>query len=132
MILSKEDKFSDDQAVTVTVASTNVIDFGTAESGDGTVKELVVQVTEDFTAAGAATLGVKVQTSVDEVFSSPIDVVDLGTIAKETLIAGYRFPIRALPHGMKRWGRLYYTVTTGPMTAGKINAGIALDAQTNG
>lgn len=38
-----------------------------------------------------------------------------------------------IPRGdYKRYVRLYYTVATGPMTAGKITAGVTMGNQSNG
>jgi len=131
MIFDKTNLLSDHQAVTVTAVSTNVIDFGSAEVGPGTEKQLLIQVTEDFAAAGAATLQVKLQTDADEAFGSAKDLIDFGAIPKATLVAGFQLPIRSLPHGVEKYGRLSYTVATGPMKSGKLKAGIVLDRQTN-
>lgn len=128
---SKQDKFSDNQAITVTADSENSVFFGHGDAGPGTTKELVIQVTEEFSAAGAATLGITLRTDDDDAYPSPKDI-ELGTFAVDDLVDGFQIPVRALPHGLKDYGKLVYTVTDGPMLTGKMNAGIVLDRQTNG
>jgi hypothetical protein len=81
-------------------------------------------------AAGAGTLTVSLEVDDNSGFSSATTVWTSGAIPKATLVAGYRLPIEYLPKGInERYFRLYYTVATGPMTAGKITAGLMLDGQ---
>ena len=131
MILDKQNLFSDDQAITVTANSTNVIDLGAADKGPGTPLEIYIQATEAFTAAGAATLTVSLTTDDNASMSSATTLYTSAAIGKADLVAGYVVPIRALPTGAEQYLRLTYTVATGPMTAGKITAGIVLDRQEN-
>lgn len=133
MIADKQNIFSEDQAITVTAASTNVIDLGNDdaaiqalnEKGDA---ELLVQVTTAF--AGGTSLAVKLQSDDDEAFGSATDLIDTGAIVTATLVQGYKFRL-ALPEINEQYLRLYYTVV-GTMSAGKIFAGLVLDKQTNG
>lgn len=140
MILDNQTLFSDQQAVTATAASTNVIDLGPINTGirrdigPGKPIPVLIQVTEDFDAAGAATLAVALQVDDNSSFSSPKTVASLAPIALADLVAGYQVPLDYIPRGTdERYLRLNYTVATGPMTAGKVHAGIVLGGhQTNG
>jgi len=130
MILDKENLFSDDQAVTTTAASTNVIDTGAAkDSGPGTPMRVLAQVSEaDF--AGGTSIAVALQTATDAAFSSPVTLFTTAAIALADLVAGYQFAIGMVPKGALRYLRLNYTVV-GTMSAGKITAGIVFDKQQN-
>jgi hypothetical protein len=141
MLLSKQSLLSDQQAITASAASTNIMDLGATgtpirgnqlvrDIGAGTPVGFLAQVTEAFTAAGAGTLTVSLEVDDNSGFSSATTVWTSGAIPKATLVAGYRLPIEYLPKGInERYFRLYYTVATGPMTAGKITAGLMLDGQ---
>jgi hypothetical protein len=145
MILSAELLLSDDQAITSTAASTNYIDRGAPGTPHGAAAALdndwapgqpvpfEVLVNEAFTAAGAATLTVDLEMDDNTSFSSATTVLTSGAIGKATLIIGYNcFAGLYLPEGItERYLRLNYTVATGPMTAGKITAGISGGRQTN-
>lgn len=141
MILDLLTLFSDSQAVTVDAASTNVIDLGApgkaaynqvqlVRNNKGDCIPVLIQVTEDF--ATLTSLVVKIQGSVDEAFTSPIDLAASPSIAVATLKAGYIF--RMLPelpkNNIYRYIRMYYDCTGSTATAGKITAGIttAVDA----
>jgi hypothetical protein len=144
MIFDRTLLLSDQQAVTVTAPSTNVIDLratGRAykhaadlkrDLGIGAHVPFLIQVTEAFTAAGAGTLTVELQTDDNEAFASPTTVWTSGAIGKATLVPGYLVGfVNYLPKGVnERYFRLNYTVGTGPMTAGKIVAGVVADVQT--
>lgn len=132
MIIDKQNTLSDGQAITATANSTNVLDLGnTSRSDEGAPTILLAQVEEAFTAAGAATLTVTLETDDNESFSSATVLLSTAAIPKATLVRGYQLPISFLPANVERYIRLVYTVATGPMTAGKINAGIVLARQTN-
>ncbi len=115
--------FSDAQAVTSTADSTNVIDFGVAAVNKGAGTPLVLEVTVHtaFTATGAATMSVDVQDSADASSYASIGIYK-PTIGKATLIAGYAIYRGPLPHAFRRYMKLIYTVATGPMTAGALDA----------
>ena len=131
MILDKQNLFSEDQAVTATADSTNIIDLGDdLDLGLSSVIETFVQVTTDF--ATLTSLTVSLVTSADEAFSSPVTLVSSAAIAAADLVAGKQFSLRALPHDTDRYVKLTYTVGGSDATAGKIFAGLALDRQTNG
>ena len=132
MILDTQNSFTwnsstltDDQAITVTAASTNVIDLGAdRDIGKGIPVPILVQATAAFTAVGAATLTVALQTDDNASFSSASTVWTSTAIPKATLVQGYEIPINYVPRENERYLRLYFTVATGPMTAGTIVAGI--------
>ena len=132
MILDHELEFSNQQAVTASAPSQNVIDFGAARGvGVGAEMFLHVNVAEAFAASGAATVQIQLQQSSDEAFGSPEVVADLGTVTKAAGVAGYE-AILPLPLNIsKRYARLLYTVANGPLTAGKISAHIVDGYQKN-
>lgn len=125
-------RLSSAQALTVTAASTNTFDFSTAaQFGEGFHIGVMCQVGTTFTAAGAATLQVSAQGSLDNV--TFFDLLMTAVIAVADLIAGRQIlriglPLRqpnmaaSVPY---RYFRLYYTIATGPMTAGTVNAWLA-------
>lgn len=140
MILDNQTLLSNDQAVTASAASTNIIDLAPIASGivrdigKGKPIPLLVQVTEDFTAGGAATLAIDLQVDDNSSFSSPKTVDSIAATALADLKAGKQFNMDYIPRGTnERYMRLNFTVATGPMTAGKIKAGVLFAGhQTNG
>lgn len=135
MILDKQNLFSDDQAVTATARSTNVIDTGAAKDiGPGEPVEVLVQVTEDFVSGATdGTLVVALMTDVDAVIGTGGVVLhQSAAIAEADLVAGYKFSFSAVPNGAKRFLDLLLTVAgTGNFTAGKLTAGLLFDKQAN-
>lgn len=145
MIFDHQSMFSDAQAITASAASTNVIDLGdtgrvygaavdlTRDIGKGTPIPLLAQVVEAFTADGSATLTVALQVDDNDSFSSPKTVWTSPAIGKADLKPGKVFIPEYIPRGTdERYARMYYTVATGPMTAGKITAGVTMGNQSNG
>lgn len=130
MIIDKALQVSDDQAVTVTAASTDVIDFGQATPNSGMADRLsmVVTVGEAATAAGAATVTFSVQDSTDN--GSFSDVVSSAAIGKAALPLGAQVVI-PMPVLHRRYVRLNYTVGTGPLTTGKFSAQVVAGIQQN-
>lgn len=147
MILDLQTKFSDAQAVTVTALSNNVLDLRggltptlptlvdeSLQGGPGPGDILIVQVGTAFTAAGAATLTLTLLSdSTADLATSPTTHYTSAAIAVATLVAGYQILVTPLPGGRtyERYLGLNYTIATGPMTAGTINAFLtpARDAQ---
>lgn len=142
MIFSAQQIFSDDQAITASADSTNVIDLGVAATpfgaaaalnqdvGKGAGIPLLVQVTTAMEAVGAATLTFNVSTGATTALGTTIATV--GPIAKADLVAGYQIPIQILPNQItERYLGIEYVVATGPMTAGNVTAGITMGNQTN-
>ena len=132
MIIDKQNHFNyGKQAVTASAASTDVLDLGKAgvTYGAGSLF-LVSRVGAAFEAEGSATLTISLQTATDEAFTSPITVLSSGAIAKAALTANtimQKADLNALP--LQRYVRVYYTVATGPMTAGTIESFLTPDVK---
>ena len=126
MILDEQNLFSDEQAITATAASTNVLDLGKREIAFGTPVEIFIQVTQDFN--NLTSLKIAVQTSATENFSTAVDLVDQ-TILAANLTKGTVSSIKFLPKGNLGYMRLYYTVTGTAPTTGKILAGVTDGAE---
>lgn len=131
MIIDKSLQVSDAQAVTASAASTDVIDTGVANRAIGTDTSLALSITvdESATASGAATVTFSLQDSADN--STFADVVASAAIGKAALTAGKQPVLFKLPNGLRRYLRVYYTVATGPLTAGKFSAQIVMNGQNN-
>jgi len=133
MIIDKQNLFSEDQAVTATANSTNVIDMGADNSLVTTPNmkdaELWVQVTADF--ATLTSLTVTLTTDNDEAFGSETTLLSSAAIPAASLVAGYKFKFSMLPEGIERYLRLTYTVGGSNATAGTISAGLVLKSQTS-
>ncbi len=122
-----------DQAITASAASTDYIDLGVQgrDVGMGAQKFFALNITETMLAAGAATLTISMEKDDNVLFSSPIAVFTSAAIPKASLVAGYQMFIQ-IPVGLdERYVRFYYTVGTGPMTAGKITCGVVDAIQKN-
>ena len=141
MILSAQQLFSDDQAVTATALATNVIDLGIAATPYGAVAPLhqdvgkgspipvLVQVTSDF--ATLTSLTVTIESSAADAMTSST-VLSSQTIAVADLIAGKQTFVQVVPNGAdQRYLGVRYTVTGSNATAGTITAGITMGNQTN-
>lgn len=146
MIFDKTLQFSDQQAITVTAASTNAIDFGVMGRAYGHAADLsrdvaksvkiplLIQVTETFdTAAEDGTLKIDIELDSTDTFT-PDKTITIGTFTEAELVAGFQVPWTLLPQGINlRYARLKFTVGgAGAFTAGKISAGIVAAVQTNG
>jgi len=134
MILDKQALFSEDQALTTTAVSTNIIDLGADTTGTVTPNtkgmiELFAQITAD-TATGTS-VKVSLYMDNDEAFGSATLIGDTAVIVTASLVAGYKFALPRLPLPVERYLRLTYTIV-GTYDAGTITAGINLDQQTNG
>lgn len=143
MLLDKQNLFSDAQAITVTAVSTDKVDLnGTASTtgfttdtlgntpvndpGRSPELDVLFTVTEAFTAVGAATLTIALVTDEDPTLATPTTLVSTAAIGKALLVPGYQARL-SLPAGnaaADRYLGASYTVATGPMTAGKITAGL--------
>lgn len=142
MILSAQQLFSDDQAVTATAISENVIDLGVrgtpydaaaalnGDIGKGAKIPLLAQVTADF--ATLTSLTITVETSDNADLTSSTVLYSSGAIAAADLVEGYQLPIDVIPNGATgRYIGLRYTVGGSNATAGTITAGISMGNQTN-
>lgn len=130
MFIDKLLQVSNEQAVTASAASTDVIDFGQANPNVGLDdrSNMVITVDESATASGAATVTFSVQDSADN--SSFADVAVTAAIGKANLAAGQQVVI-PMPTKLRRYCRVYYTVATGPLTAGTFSAQIVTGIQQN-
>lgn len=136
MILSAKSLLSEDQAITATAISENVLEFldngivyGEAAAiarnlGAGTEIPLMLQVTETF--ATLTSLTITLETAANAALSSGAVVhYSSGAIAAASLVAGYKLPIRWLPVGtMGKYLGFRYTVGGSNATAGKITASL--------
>lgn len=130
-------------AITVTRASTNVIDLlAQRDIGDGgsPYMLLAVGVNAAFTAGGAATLQIQMQGSVDNATyytygeSRAFSIAELTPVGRLLVMPWPSVPVgtpgtTAIAGAAPRYLRLNYVVATGPMLTGSVNAQLVLDAQ---
>jgi hypothetical protein len=134
MIFDAYNKFSDDQAVTASAASTNIIDLAAVDSKIGSkalragALNLFVQITEAFN--NLTSLKFELQSSVDEAFTSPIGHHSETPLLAAIDAVGDRIELGRVPSDVARYIRLYYTVTGTAPTTGKIFAALTADDQT--
>ena len=121
MTFGYKNLFSDDQAVTATAASTDVIRFeeGGGNVGDGQNLRVYAQVTEDF--ATCTSLQVQLQSSPDN--SAWTTVLSGAAVPVASLKAGEVLLDVTVPKGMAEYHRLNYVVAGTAATAGKVFAG---------
>jgi hypothetical protein len=144
MLFDKQNLMLDNAAVTVSAVSNSIDLQGgavgvppgpgfTTDSRGNTISndigsspelDVLVTVTEQFTASGAATLTVSIVSDDDPNLGSPTVLISSAAIPKAALKPGYQFRL-PLPRGInERYLGLSMTVGTGPMTAGRLTAGI--------
>lgn len=141
MIFSINQLFSDDQAVTATAISTNVIDLGlpgtpfdavaplNQDIGKGAAIPVLVQVTEAFNTLTSLTITLEVSAAAG--LTSPV-VLATEVILLADLIIGKQMFNMVVPTGADlQFLGVRYTVTGTPPTLGKITAGITMGNQTN-
>ncbi len=117
MLLDQNAVLSDAQAVAANAASENVMDLGVA--GNAVPGGLFAVCRVDETVAGASAVGVALQTADTEDFATPQELAG-ASFAAADLTAGKTVFAVAVPAGVKRYVRAYYTVT-GSATAGKLS-----------
>lgn len=116
---------SDAQAVTATAASTNVIDLSAVapnlgRGGEQIYVQVVCNTTTD-SSGDAAVLAVTLEHSADN--SSFVQTgIGVTGLAQTSVTAGDILLTAALPPTLKRYVRVYYTVSTANYTAGKFDA----------
>ena len=123
MLLDQNTLFSDAQAVRSTTASTNTLDLTAA--GNTVPGRLIVWAHADTAFTGATQMVAALQTSDQADFST--GVVSLASVtlsATQLADTGKNLFAVALPTGLKRYLRMYYTVT-GTITAGAVSCGLA-------
>jgi len=139
MIFSAQQLFSDDQAITASADSTNVIDLGVAgtpygaaaalnqDIGKGAKIPLLVQVTEVFD--NLTSLEIKISTGATTALGT---TVISKVVLLADLVAGYQFPVDVLPNEItERYLGIEYVVVGTTPTTGKVTAGITMGNQTN-
>lgn len=139
MILSAQALFSDDQAITASADSTNVIDLGVAgtpygaaaalnrDVGKGAGIPILIQVTEAFN--NLTTLEIIISTGATTALGTSITSQ---TIALADLAAGKQTSVVVLPNDItERYLGIEYVVVGVAPTAGKVTAGITMGVQTN-
>ena len=135
MIFDRLNLFSDDQAITATAASTNVVDTGAIGTdapivgnhflGDDAKVEVIV--TAAFN--NLTNLAIAFQCDADEAFGSPT-TLSTTTVLLAGLVQGYKLTI-AIPVGCERYVRMYYTVAGSAPSTGTITAGITPSTDIN-
>lgn len=110
--------FSDEQAVTTTAASTNVVQT----NGGDVPNRLFVVLRVDESFATCTSVTPTMETADASAFSSPETIATLPTYLTAALTAGKVLAVFALPLGMKKYCRMKYTVAGSTATAGKISA----------
>lgn len=133
MIMDKTLLFSENQAITGTAASTNVVDLGAARAMLGGQEiPLAITVTEAFNTLTSLTI--TVETDDADTFGSATTVYTTPAIPLADLTKGKKLhPPFRLPLAIKeRYVRLKYTVTGANPTTGKITAGVVAGLQADG
>jgi hypothetical protein len=124
MYIDKKLKLCDSQAVTVSAASSDSVDLGAAGKLGLLGLMVCITVIEAATAAGAATVQIGLQCDDASSFASAKDALLTRAIPKTELTLGKQIFIPLPPDLDEQHVRLYFTVATGPLTAGKFSAAI--------
>jgi hypothetical protein len=128
MIIDAENLFSNNQAVTATGSATNVVDLGKGDAGPSERLSLFVAASTPFTGSGTITVEVQTADAVSSgALSSPVTLATY-PISNAALLAGGKLLADRLPHGLKRYAGLKYTVG-GTVAAGKITAALVWDVE---
>ena len=125
-ILDRLNLFSNDQAITASAASTDVIDLGSSprDVGAGEMSSVLILITEGFN--NLTSLTATLETAPTDAFSPATTLVS-STLSLASLTVGARFPITTLPRGTLRYLRLYHTVNGSAPSTGKITAGVGAE-----
>lgn len=139
-IFSKQNIFSEDQAITATAISTNVIDTGVrgtpygaaaavnGDKGKGNPVPILVQVTEAFNTLTSLTITLETSANAD---LSSSTVLATEVILLAAAVVGKKMFMHYLPNGVTgRYLGLRYTVGGSNPSTGKIFAALGYD-QTN-
>lgn len=118
MLLDQNTILSDGEELTATGASQNMIDLGAAGNAAPGALFVVCRVEKAFT--GLTKLEVALQTSDTEDFATPVVLACVTPAAEGFAKNGQTLFAAAVPAGLKRFVRAYYTVT-GTVTAGEIS-----------
>lgn len=112
--------FSDNQKITGTTQSTNIIDLGKREIAFGTPVPLLVMVNEDFN--NLTNLKVAIKTAKTEDMADAVELAS-STVQADNLKQGNIIPLNFMPAGNKGYVQLEYTITGSVPTTGKLTAG---------
>jgi hypothetical protein len=121
--------FSEDQAITATASSTDIIDTGvgrdfwdTAVRSDfGNTGNIFINIHCTVTFATLTSLTVSLQHCATE-GGSYTALLTYEAVAAASLVAGFKWPRVSLPTKHLRFLKLVYTVTGDNATAGKVTA----------
>lgn len=126
--IDKELEFSDEQALTATAVSTNVVNLGYDDADIGTGKQLFFVVRSGANMGGTnPTINVALQESDDEAFTSPRTVVSTGVVPGASFAGGTAIHLPIPPHAGK-FLRVNYTLAGTSPTA-TVSSAIQLDIQ---
>lgn len=115
-------QFSEQQAITTTAASSDIIDLGkNREIAFGTPVPLMIIVNEDFN--NLTSLKIAVETSENKEMSSVSELASVSVLLAD-LKKGKYIPLNFMPAGNKGYVQLKYTVTGTTPTTGKITASL--------
>lgn len=146
MIIDTSLKLADEQAITASAASENVLDLGAPEpwglrASHANKIPIETHIKADFADAGSdGTLTIAVQSAKAAVDGTPDFagstithyVSDAIPVAALKVATDINKRIRlAVPQDTQRFLRLYFTVANGPFTAGKISAAVAAAVSVN-
>jgi len=124
MIIDRQFRFSNAQAITASAASTDLVDLEAArDMGVGRTLYVVVVCTTAMTDASSnSTVAVAVETDTAAAFSSATSAQTIGTFSA-TSAAGTQFivPLAQFTTA-ERFIRLYYTVANGDLDTGSFTA----------
>ena len=133
MWFDHENIFDQAANITVTRKSTKALDLNRAAQDIGEGEEITIRiaVVTAFTAVGAATLKIALVTDDNAALTSPVVLQDQSVVIPVAdLIIGFERVFTILPSSvMEQWLGLVYTVATGPMTAGAIDAAVVESVQ---
>ncbi len=149
MKLDKQNMLSENQNLAVAVGthySENSIDLGVAgtpanggvalhDLGRGNEKEIIAQVTEAFTSAGAATMEIQLITGTGVDANGKINagqkvVARTGVLGKAEFTLGKKFYLDVPPGIDQRYLGLAFVVGAFDMTAGKVTGGLVAGRET--
>lgn len=140
MILDRFNEFSDAQAETTVAAhpSDSVVDLLAAGDAESRRMRFHCVTNETLTSSGSATVQIKLETDSDEAFGSAATLYDTGAldfdVATGVFTAGGKVTGKGgliLPSNCERYLRVTYTIAVAVLTAGKFDAFLSNDADTN-
>lgn len=133
MIIDNNLQLSAAQSVTSSSASTNYIDQGAAGNAYEGLWFVIMTNTTCTDSGSDATVNFALQCDDNSSFSSPKSLFETGALAFSTYAtAGTVVCAVEIPKGAERYIRAYFTVASGPLTAGKFDAFFTKDIPMGG